>query len=135
MSVCVSVTLSLISICKIWRRLIGRWPAAGQLLRSYWSNRRPRRSLGCTINVLYCIVLYCTVRVGVRGTLISRSTRIWRDFYLAVQCFVSPDKSVHSSHVSRDSETKFSVLDDRVISPGVGTTLGAVTESSLRIDW
>ena len=107
----------------------------GRPLRSYWSNRRPRRSLGCTINVLYCIVLYCTVRVGVRGTLISRSTRIWRDFYLAVRCFVSPDKSVHSSHVSRDSETKFSVLDDRVISPGVGTTLGAVTESSLRIDW
>ena len=77
------------------------------MLRSYWSNRRPRRSLGCTITVLYCIVLYCTVRVGVRGTLISRSTRIWRDFYLAVRCFVSPDKSVHSSHVSRDSETKY----------------------------
>merc|ERR1712090_95734 len=31
----------LISICKIWRPLIGRWPAARRLLRSYWSNRRP----------------------------------------------------------------------------------------------
>ena len=24
-----------------------------------------------------------------------------------MRCFVSPDKSVHSSHVSRDSETKY----------------------------
>ena len=60
----------------------------GRLLRSYWSNRRPRRSLGCTITVLYCIVLYCTVGVGVGGTFISRSTRIWRDFNFAIQTVV-----------------------------------------------
>ena len=64
----------------------------------------------------YCTVMYCTVLYRTRD-------------------FKFRDPLEFGGNLISRIKLKFSVLDDRVISPGVGTTLGAVTESSLRIDW